>query len=236
MFLFVLNPQNSGSTAFARLLLTSPFAMSIGRNAEGQRHRAVRDRMFGEDRWNAEATMPWERIKRRWTEAWRAAHTATGATVVVEKSPPNLVRAAAIADAFPNRRFIVWNRNPYAVAASCRKRYGRAVEESAAHWLVCAAALLALRADVSPILSLTYEQACANPAAAAEDVLAFAPELGALDATAPLEIKDYPAAPLRDCNTEQIATLSRSEMDAITALLAPRRMLLEVFGYDLEAT
>jgi hypothetical protein len=94
--LFLLNPAYCGSTAFALFLLSSSKALGLNEHAEGQWLATVRGDMES-DRWSTEKPLPWKRIKSEWFKAWHVRRVdRPQACVLVEKSPPNLVRAREI--------------------------------------------------------------------------------------------------------------------------------------------
>ena len=100
--LFLLNPPNSGSTALALTILSSARAASIEPTAEGQKHPLTRPWMLKKDRWDPQILMPWPSVREIWLQAWsEAAAQKPSACILVEKSPPNLIRAEQIAAHFP---------------------------------------------------------------------------------------------------------------------------------------
>jgi hypothetical protein len=71
------------------------------------------------DRWNPAKSMPWEIIRVEWLARWQeAVSERPEARILIEKSPPNLVRAKQIEEEFAGVKFILLMRDPYPWCAS----------------------------------------------------------------------------------------------------------------------
>ncbi len=117
LYLFLLTLNNAGSTAFIKFLNTSPNTSLLWHNGEGHSLPSVHQIMFTTERWEPTREMPWEFIKAKYLEKWN--HSSK---IILEKSPPNLIRAKSIQKVFPGCKFIVMNRNPY---AQCSSKFSR---------------------------------------------------------------------------------------------------------------
>ena len=87
-YLFVLSPPYCGSTVLWRLLHTSPAGSAHPK--EGQMLDGVKH-IMRDGAWDPEKKFPWAQIKARWEAVWD-----TNKAVLIEKSPPNIVRAFEI--------------------------------------------------------------------------------------------------------------------------------------------
>jgi len=81
--------------------------------------------------------------------------------VLIEKSPPNLVRIAYLRSVFPQARFIIWTRDPRAVTLATRKWTSTAIPLLMMHWNVAYMKAMDVLADDCIIAS--YERFCAAP-------------------------------------------------------------------------
>jgi len=89
-FLFIITPPYSGSTALAILLNGSPNSMILNPRGEGQ---WLIQSFCDDDRWNPAKEVDWELVKRTWLERYRIINLhVSRVRVVIEKSPPNMVR------------------------------------------------------------------------------------------------------------------------------------------------
>ena len=83
------------------------------------------------------------------------------APVLIEKSPPNLVRIDWLRRVFPGARFVVVARDPRAVAGATRKWSRLSLADLVRHW--DAAYGRALTQMGEDCMTLTYEDLCADP-------------------------------------------------------------------------
>jgi hypothetical protein len=163
--------------------------------------------------------------------------------VVIEKSPPHMVRIAQLMTAFPGAACFAFNRDPYASCASILYRLHASdtldrevrlgtLSGIAADWLARSDYLRRAIEDMG-LLYFSYETFCARPAACVDRVLKICPELESVDCSAPIAVKDYPVQGISDQNPRQIGLLDRRDLDAVSAVLEGRRELLEYFSYTL---
>lgn len=94
------------------------------------------------------------------------------APVLIEKSPPNLLRIGWLRQVFPGARFVVVARDPRAVAGATRKWSGTSPAQLMAHWDAAYGAALA-EMDEDCIL-VRYEDFCAAPEAELDRIADFA--------------------------------------------------------------
>src|SRR5262249_22463860 len=133
----------------------------------------VRHIMFDhKERWNEHRTYPWEEIKGEWRRHWDL-----GKPVLVEKSPPNLIRAFDIERCFLPSSFVVMVRNPYAHCEGLIRRNGFSPARAAAFAVKC---LRHQRDNVERLgraLLITYEELTTNPERTKARLARFLPEL-----------------------------------------------------------
>jgi hypothetical protein len=250
--LFLLAPNNSGSTFLAAALADCARAWSLPREGQhvagfhGPSSRGTGTRLL----WAADpasvaifrdaAAYDWDRTRRAWEFHARAAQE--NADTLVVASPPFLLIADQLATAFPDAAFLVLVRNPYAVAEGIIRRgaeagpvaAGDSLATTAARHIVAAlAAQEANRAALGPRAAcFGYEEMCAAPAEVAARIAALVPALADLDLARARPVKGRYYEPLRNMNAGQIARLTSGQIADLDAVFAAHRPLLARFGHD----
>src|SRR5262245_60432659 len=113
-YLFVLCPPYSGSTLLWKLLSISPNVSSVPDDVQFllELEHLMRDKP-----WDARHALPWAEIKRVWESYWDNTKP-----VLLEKSPPNIIRTKDILANFQPVKFVVMVRNPYAQSEGLMRR------------------------------------------------------------------------------------------------------------------
>ena len=247
---FIATLPNSGSTALAMLLETSPASVALTDNAEAQ--WLIPELSAPVGRWRADTPLDHERIARVWRTAARnrvaAEGIASDPVLVIEKSPPNMVRMQVLLDTFAEEKpqVLVYTRNPFAICASWKKRmpperiaeeWGEAAgpEETYANLLgrICGSRMKIL-AGLLPLarMKLSYEELTADPDATAAAIARKWPLLTGMRTGADISVKDYKPQSLKDMNGEQLRTLTDAEISDIAAGLAPYADSIQALGYS----
>lgn len=248
--LFVLSPNNSGSTFVAKALARCAAAWSLPTEGQlvfgfvGPKPRDTGRRFIwaAEREWMAEYGDPtgfdWHKTRRAWyaQASARDAH----ASILVEKSPPFLLVAEQLRATFHNARFLVMVRDPLATCEGILRARSRSLGEqrkdvrrlAAQHVIHCfeqQSRNLAKLASCSVLF--TYEMLCEQPSHCAEKVRAVAPEFDDLDFDIRLRVKGAYDERLRNMNEEQRARLDPADRAFIENMLQSRRELFAEFGY-----
>jgi len=110
-FLFILSPPYCGSTLLHQIISTSPNVSIYSKygTREGQQLPIVKDIMVRETRWEIDVTYDWLAVKKEWMKYWDVT-----LPVLLEKSPPSIIRAKSLESFFSPSYFIILYRNPYA--------------------------------------------------------------------------------------------------------------------------
>ncbi|QNO28760.1 sulfotransferase [Sphingopyxis sp. OPL5] len=250
--LFLLAPNNSGSTFLAAALGQCARAWSLPREGQhvtgfhGPSSRGTGTRLL----WAATpasiatfrdaAAYDWDRTRRAWYFHARAADADADTLVIA--SPPFLLIADRIAAAFPDAAFLIMVRNPYAVAEGIVRRGadagpvapGDSLAATAARHIVAAlAAQAANRAALGARTTFfTYEQMCRTPAAVAARIAGLVPAFADLVLDRSLPVKGRYNEVLRDMNADQIARLGPAQLADLNRVFDDHRDLLTGFGYD----
>jgi hypothetical protein len=110
--------------------------------------------------------------RRRLFEQW-ALHWDLNKPVLLEKSPPNLIRTRFLQALYPGSSFIVATRHPVAVSLATQKWSGTSLPELLEHWLVCHETFEQDRPHVRRLLTLSYEEFVESPRATLSRIYAF---------------------------------------------------------------
>lgn len=226
-YLFVLCPPYCGSTLLWKLLSTSQNVSAFA--SEGQFLPAVAEVMRDKP-WQADHALPWDDIKAQWDQQWDH-----GKPVLLEKSPPNLVRAEAIAAHFNPARFIIMVRNPYAHAEGLIRRNGWPVKRAANFAAMCLRKQWHNRQVLADTLVLTYESLVADPAGACEKLVAFEPALQDIDYTADFEVHSVDGTlsrPITDLNAKKIAAIGPDTLRELNEHFDAHRETFAHWRYD----
>lgn len=183
--LFVGGLHRSGTTPVARLIESHPDASGLRGTGkpedEGQHLQDVYPRArllggpgrFGFDPRSrlSERDLPDDpaaraaiaaRLLRAWIPFWDLRRR-----LLVEKSPPDMLRTRYLHGLFPGARILVVVRHPVATSLATRKWSGTSVESLIEHWLVCHEALaedLALGGGVERAVRVVrYEELARDP-------------------------------------------------------------------------
>lgn len=186
LYLFILAPNNSGSTALIKYLNTSANNSILNDSGEGQWLPSVKNIMRNNP-WDPATRMPWEFIKNEYLKTWNYC-----SSILSEKSPPNLLRGEEIQQVFSDVKFIILIRNPYAQISSCFYRYYNecSLVEWASDWLWKVEYQKRNLEILDKALLITYEEFSNETVSTGEKILDFCPELESLDNHCQLQVKD----------------------------------------------
>jgi hypothetical protein len=240
-FFFLITPPYSGSTAIAKLLDTSPNTMTLGPRGEGQ---WLVPGLCEHDRWDGNKKVDYQSVKAVWLKTYQERKSTEPAIdVVVEKSPPNMVRISSLASQFKRVSFLANNRNPYAHCASLFFRRYQSIEEDTAdhrmvftelarNWIIRSRIVMDTMSALSVPL-MTYETFCEDPARILS-LLKLPEEVAdTVDVNAEVNVKDYKPQKIANQNERQIAKLSTEQINIVSSVIEPHDKILSFFGYSL---
>lgn len=240
-FLFIVTPPMSGSTAMAEVLNSSARTTLLQERGEGQ---WLVPGLCADDRWNSSMFVDFESVKAVWLSTYAQMQAAAPLLeVVIEKSPPNMVRIEQLAAQFRSVSFLANNRDPYANCASILYRNYAADQLSAAdrsqvltrlthEWVLRSEKISELVLKLH-IPLLTYEKFCESPKSILQVLALPGGVAESIDTSAVVKVKDYPLQGIVNQNERQLALLSSSELATISKGLQAHSKLLEFFGYQL---
>lgn len=163
------------------------------------------------------------RTRQRLLESWEH-YWDLNKSVLVEKSPPNLIRSRFLSALFPEARFLFIVRHPIAVAMATRKWTDQSVDELVGHWAAAHGVLVEDLARLRGWACVRYEDFVAQPASTLDALFGFA---------------GLPALPLAEAVESNKNAGYFREFEAEGGLRAPTdanvTRLLRTFGYTFEA-
>ncbi len=187
-FLFIGGLHRSGTSLFARCLADHPATSGFHDTGvpedEGQHLQTVFPRASaygGPGRFGfadamhvteASSLVTDENRRQLWAE-W-SRHWDTSRTHLVEKSPPNLIKARFLQAMFPNSSFVFILRHPVAVAGATKKWKRRTpLAKLIEHWAVCHEIMRADLEHLQRAKVIHYEQLVMAPAVILADIFRF---------------------------------------------------------------
>ncbi len=93
--------------------------------------------------------------------------------VLLENSPPNLIRTRFLQKLFPNSCFFIVTRHPIAVSYETQKWSNTALPELIKHWLVCHEKFEQDRQYIRRLFVLKYENFVEQPQAVSDTIYSF---------------------------------------------------------------
>lgn len=248
--LFIICPNNSGSTYLKRVLGTSNNTWNLPKEGQhvvgfaGPSSRQITNgKLWAIKRWRKVFTDPsafnWSLTRKAWY--FQAYSNDPKSSVFVEKSPPFLMNTHQLVGFFENTKFLIMVRNPYATVEGIRRRgksteYVRAnkeniLEQAANHVMNCfkyQRENIEKYSDIS--VFFTYEQMCDESLYVETLIKSLAPELDDFSIKQQIWVKDYNEM-LRNMNDQQIARLSHEELEIINEVFDKHADLLNYFNY-----
>lgn len=240
-FLFIITPPYSGSTAIAKFLNTSERTAMLHKRAEGQ---WLIPGMCQDDRWESEKTINYNSVKSVWLNKYQKIRKSENVIdVVIEKSPPNMMRIMELSSHFKSYSFIANNRNPYANCASILYRLHDAnnigkekrlevLTSIAKSWIKRSHIIYKLVSE-HDIPLITYEVFCENPSILVNKLNLPQGIIDTIDMNPVIKVKDYKPQKILNQNDRQISKLTVNEVQHLTNILAENTAILDKFDYKI---
>lgn len=109
-----------------------------------------------------------EKLFTEWSQYWDLSKP-----VLVEKSPPNLLRTRFLQELFPTSHFVVITRHPLASAFATMKWNPERIDRLLEHWLVCHERFALDSPYLQNVYTLQYEDFVARPEEQLNKLFAF---------------------------------------------------------------
>ncbi len=232
-FLFILSPPFSGSTLLNQILSSSK-NISCNNNIglrEGQHLPIAKDIMFHEKRWDTNTKYPWREIKTIWLQYWDLAKS-----ILLEKSPPNIIRAFEIEKEFQGVKFICLVRNPYAQIEGKIRRHEKSVENAVSEILFYLKTQRKNIEHLENVLFISYEQLTENPNKIKQKIIEFVPELSDIKINQKYKAHNFKTKKkmgIVNLNQEKIDKLTDSQIEIINDIFEKEKKVLDYFGYQI---
>ena len=225
-YLFILCPPYSGSTVLWKLVSTSAAVSSLPR--EGQHLPEVKEVMRNKA-WHSEVKLPWQNIKEVWHGYWDRSKP-----LLVEKSPPNLIRASEIVEYFNPVYFLLMVRNPYAHCEGLIRRTNMNAQRAANFTVRCMRQQAENAHKLNNTLCFTYEELTENPGHISRGIQSFIPDIGALRHTQSFKVHSIDGIVERglvNLNKKKIENLSVYSLRRINKVLKRNADIMAHWGY-----
>jgi len=223
-YIFILSPPASGSTLLQKILSTSPHTSAF--KVEGQ--ALVKSILFTKDRWNPKKVIPWDLVKKTWSKKWDLHKP-----ILLEKSPPHLIRAHQLETHFPRSYFVIMMRNPYAFCEGIKRRWGKTFtyRNIAKFWVICAWYQIANIKTLEHHTWFTYEDMTTDPGRVCKQLIDFIPQFGKLIPEQKFDVFEK-SMKINNLNQGQISRLSNEDIFEINRVLKRFPKFLSFFNYQ----
>ena len=159
------------------------------------------------------------RLLTSWTPFWDLSKP-----VLVEKSPPNLIKMRFLQSIFPTARFLILVRHPIAVAMATQKWSQTSVLSLLRHWVICHDYFLRDAAKLRKVQVVRYEEFVSKPRRTLKQIFNFL-DIG--DVKFEIEVR-------RNSNEQYLRRWeSQNQTAKIVDHLARIEPVANVFGYSI---
>ena len=239
MHLFLLVPNNSGSSILHDLIATSAEVSILP--AEGQfcenfvgptapklgiaHYFTAKETVFQNPK-----NYEWSIIKNQWNRHWNSDNP--NAKIKLQKSPPDILRADMLLKNFEDVKFILMIRNPYAMIESIlRANPTASVENAAKHAVRCLEIQLENSEKYLDALVLRYEDLTDYIQETAEQLMKYL-EISDINYNQEFSSKGYNSK-IKNMNGYQIDRLTNEQIEIINKIFIPKNQVLQECGYEI---
>ena len=241
IFLFIGGLHRSGTSILHRLLqehpATSGFHDSGVLEDEGQHLQSIFKAAHeyggpGEFAFHPEAHLTEEselineKNKGLLLSQW-GAYYDLGKKVLLEKSPPNLIRSRFLAKLFPNARFVFLVRHPIAVSLATEKWSDKTITEHLLHWMTAYSIMLEDVKQIPDCLVIRYEDLVQTPSK-------YLNEICMLTGIAPFS-PDEKVLNYNDKYFNEWEKRYARDLPTLKSILPDDNNVFHYFGYTLDA-
>ncbi len=232
-FLFILSPPFCGSTLLNQIISSSK-NVSVNNELgtrEGQTLPKINKLLFYDSRkWDHNYSVNWTYVKKEWEKYWNLS-----LPILLEKSPPNLVRANDIINYFKPSYFIVFYRNPYAHCESLIRRRNNNPTEAAKFALKCLEFQKKNIDELDNAFSISYEELTNNTSLTAQGLIKFLPELEDINYNQEFSAHNFRNEKMKitNLNSENISRLSKEQINEINIIFKHKKSILDYFDYKI---
>jgi len=232
-FLFILSPPYCGSTLLTELISSSG-SVSVNNpfgTKEGQKLPTVRKTMFDHNRrWDIKLDFDWVDIKKEWMKYWNLSYP-----ILLDKSPPNIIRTKSIIKTFHPSYFIIFHRNPYAMCESLIRRH-KIKPLFAAEFAIKSLEYQMINiSELKNAIHLSYELLTDQTKTAIKIMSYLLPELKDIKYNQLFTAHNYFSKnmKIKNLNTENIKRLTSEQLLQINNIFNQKKEVLNFFNYKL---
>ena len=217
-YIFLMVPNNSGSTLLSNILLTSknidsttPLEAQFNPDFIGPRPDQFNvSGLFTkkENIFRNESLYDWEHNKKE------VFFSRLAKPLLIEKSPSNLCRADMYYKHFKNIKYLIMDRNPLAMAEGVMRQFKHSAKDAISHAVRCKeinSEILNTYKDIS--LYITYEELVNETQETLNKIKQFIPMAGEIFVPKHLTIKGKKYNGLINKNEEQISKISVKDLN-----------------------
>lgn len=231
LYLFIMGHPRSGSTIMHRLLSSSQNVSTLP--DEGLKLiTEINNGIDFRNRWDPKFKMDFQKIKEEWHIYWDK-----NKNILLEKSPPLILRSDELALVFNYVRFIWLIRNPYAYVASVKSYFPlSSAYFIAKFWCVMAMYIMqGFQRHRDKSILIKYEDFTSNLENFNNLICSFMPGIGQLKVNAIYNIKNKKSK-ITNLNDEYVNKLHVSDIFLISQALIPNHKIMNYFKYEIILT
>jgi Aspartyl/Asparaginyl beta-hydroxylase/Sulfotransferase family len=239
MHLFLLVPNNSGSSVLHDLIATSsevavlPGEGQFCPNFIGPLASTFKVAHFftkKEEIFRNKNNYQWNIISNQWRALWKQNNS--DAKILLQKSPPDILRTDMLLETFEDTKFIIMIRNPYAMVESIlRANNNCSIAEAATHAIRCLEIQLAHSETYYDALVTTYEDLTENTDIIKNKIQDFL-GINDIDSDSVFYSKGY-TSKIRNMNADQIKRFTNKQLVEINRVFREKQSVLKECGYSL---
>lgn len=247
--LFIISPNNSGSTFLQKALATSEHTWNLKKEGQhtygfvGPTPYSINQSLVwaahkeGIEILSKESAYDWQATRKAWY--FQAYSKNYKSTIFIEKSPPSLLRVTQLENIFRNAKFIFMVRNPYAVVEGIlrwRKRTGSvSATRAAEHIMQC---FYFQQKNIEKFVNngvfFKYEEMCSKPELIQSKIQVLVPELNDFQLNQKLSVKGRYCETLQDMNARQIECLTKEKLERINSVFTQHKQVMKYFDYAIQ--
>lgn len=232
-YLFILGAAHTGTTLLNEVLSSSTNASSNNNKGtrEGQLLPTVRDHMFShKQQWEENLDFNWYLVKSEWMKYWDITRP-----ILIEKSPPNLLRARSIERIFNPSYFVILVRDPYAHCESFIRKNNYAPADAARFVINTLKFQRSNLEQLENVVVIPYELIVDQSVDFTRKITEFLPELCDIQIDKKFTAHNFhnKSHKLKNFNEEKISRLTLSQLNEINTVLRENQDYLHFFGYTL---
>ena len=105
------------------------------------------------------------KLFKQWSMYWDLNNS-----ILVEKSPPNIIRTRFLQAMYPNSSFLTITRHPIAVSFATQKWSNNSLDRLIKHWIICHEAYRRDQELLKSKFLIKYEDFCSDPKSTVDDI------------------------------------------------------------------